>query len=116
MSKFEHPNFVLLPPTPPVRELHTILRNKETDNSEFVFCADRLIRLVIELGLNRLPYSKASVITPTGHPYDGFFFTHGSCGVSVCRSGSIRIGKILLGEDQRVLYTRLVADVRTRRQ
>jgi len=110
-----------------LRELHTILRDKNTDHSEFVFCADRLIRLVIEEALNQLPYSNHSITTPTGHRYDGIRFKKGNCGVAICRSGeamesalrqccrSIRIGKILISDDQQMLYARLMTDISKRR-
>ncbi len=51
------------------------------------FVADRLIRLVIEEGLNQLPYSDSEVKTPAGWPYKGLEFGRGNCGVSVVRSG-----------------------------
>uniref|UniRef100_A0A915EF31 Uracil phosphoribosyltransferase n=1 Tax=Ditylenchus dipsaci TaxID=166011 RepID=A0A915EF31_9BILA len=117
----------LLPQTDRLRELRTILRDKETNRSEFVFCADRLIRLVVEEGLNKLPYYKCTVITPTGCEYEGLRFARGNCGVAVCRSGeamelalrqccrSIRIGKVLIGDDQKMLYTRLMTDISRRR-
>ncbi|XP_078375196.1 uracil phosphoribosyltransferase homolog isoform X2 [Oculina patagonica] len=91
-----------------VRELQTILRDKETQRGDFVFYADRLIRLVVEEGLNQLPYENCTVRTPTGAPYEGLAFQRGNCGVSIMRSGeamekglrdccrSIRIGKILI--------------------
>jgi uracil phosphoribosyltransferase len=34
--------------------------------SDFIFYADRLIRLVIEKGLDQLPAQRCTVITPTG--------------------------------------------------
>lgn len=49
-----------------IAELQTILRDKNTNRSDFKFYADRLIRLVIEESLNQLPYSDCSVVTPTG--------------------------------------------------
>ncbi|CAI5438418.1 unnamed protein product [Caenorhabditis angaria] len=120
-------NFVLLEKTVQILELQTILRDRTTSNSDFVFNADRLMRLVIEEGLNHLPYSEHNIITPTGFRYDGIQFNRGNCGVSLCRSGeameialrqccrSIRIGKILIGEEQKVLYARLLPDIVTRR-
>lgn len=60
---------------------------RNTDHSDFVFYADRLIRLVIEEGLNRLPYKDVVVETPTHMPYAGIAFCKGNCGVSICRSG-----------------------------
>ena len=47
-----------------------MLRN--TEHSDFVFYADRLMRLVIEEGLNHLPYEEVTVTTPTHCPYKGF--------------------------------------------
>uniref|UniRef100_A0A8R1DE98 Phosphoribosyltransferase domain-containing protein n=1 Tax=Caenorhabditis japonica TaxID=281687 RepID=A0A8R1DE98_CAEJA len=120
-------NFVLLKKTPQIIELQTILKDRTTSHSDFVFTADRLMRLVIEEGLNHLPYSEHSVITPTGFKYDGIQFNRGNCGVSLCRSGeameialrqccrSVRIGKILIGDEQKVLYARLLPDITTRR-
>jgi len=40
--------------------------------SDFKFVADRLIRMVIEEGLNQLPYTEVEVTTPTGD----FIFHH----------------------------------------
>ena len=48
--------FKVLSSTDQIRELQTIIRDKETSRSEFKFVADRLIRMVIEEGLNQLPY------------------------------------------------------------
>uniref|UniRef100_A0A914C9P3 Uracil phosphoribosyltransferase n=2 Tax=Acrobeloides nanus TaxID=290746 RepID=A0A914C9P3_9BILA len=123
----EMKQLVLLEQTDQVKELHTILRDKNTDHSEFLFTADRLMRLVIEEGLNRLPYTKCTVTTPTGCNYEGIKFARGNCGVSVCRSGeamegplrqccrSIRISKVLIGDDQQMLYARLMPDISRRR-
>uniref|UniRef100_A0A914V6G5 Uracil phosphoribosyltransferase homolog n=1 Tax=Plectus sambesii TaxID=2011161 RepID=A0A914V6G5_9BILA len=122
----------VLPNTDQVKELQTILRDRQTTHSDFVFYADRLIRLVVEEGLNQLPYTKCTVVTPTGREYLGIAFAKGNCGVSICRSGeamekglreccrSIRIGKVLIDSDPRtndvrVLYARLLPDIRKRR-
>ncbi|KAA3670785.1 uncharacterized protein DEA37_0002815, partial [Paragonimus westermani] len=48
-------NVILLPQSDHVRVLQTVIRNKETTRNEFLFHADRLIRLVVEEGLNQLP-------------------------------------------------------------
>ncbi|NWR43645.1 UPP phosphoribosyltransferase, partial [Regulus satrapa] len=45
------------------------------------------IRLVVEEGLNQLPYTECTVTTPTGHKYEGVRFEKGNCGVSIMRSG-----------------------------
>ncbi|KAE9418477.1 hypothetical protein Angca_005095, partial [Angiostrongylus cantonensis] len=100
---------------------------RSTDHSDFVFYADRLMRLVIEEALNKLPYTELTVTTPTHCQYKGIQFMRGNCGVSLCRSGeamefalrqccrSIRICKMLIGDEQRVLYARLIPDMSNRR-
>ncbi|GMT28585.1 hypothetical protein PFISCL1PPCAC_19882, partial [Pristionchus fissidentatus] len=120
-------NVVLLTPTNQVQELQTILLDRKTDHSDFVFYADRLMRLVVEEALNQLPVTQVTVTTPTYCKYKGLEFARGNCGVSLCRSGeameialrqcarSIRIAKILIGEEQKVLYARFTSDMSTRR-
>jgi len=116
-----------------VRRLQTIIRDKTSSRSEFVFTADRLIRLVIEEGLNLLPCTAHEVMTPSGIPYKGMKFDKGNCGVSIIRSGeameqglqdccrSIRIGKILIQSDDddpsqtKLFYTKLPRDIAQRR-
>ncbi|KAM9470791.1 uracil phosphoribosyltransferase homolog [Clarias gariepinus] len=109
----------LLPLTDQIRELQTIIRDKTTSRGDFVFSADRLIRLVVEEGLNQLPYTECVVTTPTGQKYEGVRFKKGNCGVSIMRSGeameqglrdccrSIRIGKILIQSDEETLKAKV---------
>nr|XP_002127852.1 uracil phosphoribosyltransferase homolog [Ciona intestinalis] len=114
-----------------VRRLQTIIRDRNTSRSEFVFSSDRLIRLVIEEGLNLLPYKPHTVTTPSNTEYNGIKFDRGNCGVSIIRSGeameqglrdscrSIRIGKILIQTDDesnqaKVFYAKLPKDIAQR--
>ena len=46
----------VLPQTPQVKGIHTIIRNKETSRDEFIFYSKRLIRLLIEHALSMLPH------------------------------------------------------------
>ncbi|XP_014843059.1 PREDICTED: uracil phosphoribosyltransferase homolog isoform X2 [Poecilia mexicana] len=126
------PQLKLLPLNDQIRELQTIIRDKTTSRGDFVFCADRLIRLVVEEGLNQLPFSECTVTTPTGYKYEGVKFERGNCGVSIMRSGeameqglrdccrSIRIGKILIQSDEetqkaKVYYAKFPPDVYRRK-
>lgn len=126
------PNFRILAATDPIRALQTVIRDRETSRSDFVFYADRLIRLVVEEGLNQLPYEEHVITTPTGEAYKGIKFLKGNCGVSVVRSGeameqglrdccrSIRIGKILVEKDEdtheaRVVYAKFPEDIARRK-
>jgi len=97
---------------PQVKRLQTIVRKKESPRTDFCFAADRLIRLVVEEGLDMLPVVEKNVETPGGHTYEGSEWTRSSCGVSIIRSGeamehglrdccrSMRIGKILIQTDE----------------
>jgi len=114
-----------------VRGLHTIVRNKHTSRADFIFYADRLIRLVIEEGLSFLPFAEETVITPTGSEYQGVRFTSKLCGVSIVRAGEsmetalrevcrdIRIGKILIQRNEEtakpmLFYAKLPEDIADR--
>ncbi|KAL4718204.1 hypothetical protein ACJJTC_005814 [Scirpophaga incertulas] len=125
-------SLTLLPSNDNIKELQTILRDKNTSRSDFKFYADRLIRLVIEESLNKLPFTDCEVVTPTGALYKGLKYGAGNCGVSIVRSGeameqglrdccrSIRIGKILVESDTdtheaHVVYAKFPDDI-SRRQ
>ncbi|CAL8103966.1 unnamed protein product [Orchesella dallaii] len=125
-------NFKILPVSCQIRELQTIIRDKNTSRSDFKFYADRLIRLVIEDSLNLLPFRHHEIMTPTGSMYDGLKYERGNCGVSIVRSGesmeaglrdccrSIRIGKILVESDAdtheaHVVYARFPDDIQFRK-
>ncbi|XP_067946180.1 uracil phosphoribosyltransferase homolog [Watersipora subatra] len=115
--------------TDQMRALQTNLRDINTSRSDFIFCADRLIRMVVEEALAHLPYDEVTVTTPTGAKYAGKKFKKGvTCGVSIMRSGeameqglrdccrSIRIGKILIQTDSetgqaKVFYAKFPSDV-----
>ncbi|XP_026704574.1 uracil phosphoribosyltransferase homolog [Athene cunicularia] len=47
-------------------QIRYILLIRKSSRGDFVFSADRLIRLVVEEGLNQLPYTECTVTTPTG--------------------------------------------------
>lgn len=80
----------LLPRTAQLEALYTIIRNKETSRGDFLFYSDRIIRLLVEEGLNHLPVVKRTVETPTGATYDGVGFEGKICGVSILRAGEVR--------------------------
>ncbi|XP_070568730.1 uracil phosphoribosyltransferase homolog [Ptychodera flava] len=126
------PKVKILKQNDQIKELQTVIRDQTTSRGDFVFYADRLIRLVVEEGLNQLPYQQCTVTTPTGCSYNGIQFQKGNCGVSIMRSGeameqglrdccrSIRIGKILIKSDEdtnqaRVFYAKLPQDIDTRK-
>lgn len=70
--------------------------------------SDRIIRLLVEEGLNHLPVKPQTITTPLGIEYEGVTFEGKICGVSIMRAGeameaglrdccrSVRIGKVSL--------------------
>ncbi|CAK7313153.1 uracil phosphoribosyltransferase homolog isoform X2 [Vulpes vulpes] len=101
----------LLPMNDQIRELQTIIRDKTASRGDFMFSADRLIRLVVEEGLNQLPYKECMVTTPTGEAMEQ--------GLRDC-CRSIRIGKILIQSDEetqraKVYYAKFPPDIYRRK-
>ncbi|KZO96697.1 armadillo/beta-catenin/plakoglobin [Calocera viscosa TUFC12733] len=81
------PGVVLLRQTPQLRGIHTVLRDKTTSREDFIFFADRLATLVVERGMDLLPYVRDSVETPTGAMARGLKLDADVCGVSIIRAG-----------------------------
>ncbi|XAR51929.1 Uracil phosphoribosyltransferase [Bertholletia excelsa] len=125
-----YPNVFVIDSTFQIRGMHTLIRDMRTTKYDFVFYADRLIRLVVEHGLGHLPFSEKQIITPTGSIYTGVVFCKRLCGVSVIRSGEsmenalracckgIKIGKILIhgaGKNgPQLVYEKLPDDISSR--
>lgn len=123
-----HPRVTVLTPTRELKALLTIIRDRETPRADWVFYADRLIRLLVEEGLNHLPFVSKTVVTPTGNSYEGLTFQGKICGVSIMRAGeameqglrdccrSVRIGKILIQRNEetaeaQLFYAKLPRDI-----
>ncbi|PSS14297.1 Uracil phosphoribosyltransferase like, partial [Actinidia chinensis var. chinensis] len=125
-----YPNLYVIQSTFQIRGMHTLIRDAQTTKHDFVFYADRLIRLVVEHGLGHLPFTEKQVITPTDSVYTGVDFCKRLCGVSVIRSGEsmenalracckgIKIGKILIHREgdngQQLIYEKLPNDISDR--
>jgi hypothetical protein len=52
------------------------VRDKNTPRSDFIFYSDRIIRILVEEGLNYLPVHEKTVTTPTGIDYTGAYVSH----------------------------------------
>ncbi|GLJ08744.1 hypothetical protein SUGI_0095000 [Cryptomeria japonica] len=125
-----YPNLYVINSTFQIKGMHTLIRDVKTTKHDFVFYADRLIRLVVEHGLGHLPFTEKQVITPTGSVYIGVDFCKTLCGVSIIRSGEsmenalracckgIKIGKILIHRDgdngKQLIYEKLPKDISNR--
>ncbi|KAL5614197.1 hypothetical protein BROUX41_000036 [Berkeleyomyces rouxiae] len=115
-------NVHVLPQTPQLIALLTLIRNKDTQRADFVFYSNRIIRLLVEEGLNHLPVVSHDVTTPVGRTYSGLMFQGKICGVSIMRAGeameqglrdccrSVRIGKILIQRDEETAQPKLFYD------
>ncbi|MFE6103399.1 uracil phosphoribosyltransferase [Streptomyces laurentii] len=125
------PHVHLLPQTDQLRAIHTIIRDRDCAREDFVFYARRVMRLLLEHGLDLLPFTKKQVTTPVGVTYDGLEFATKICAVPVIRAGEalegelrdihpgIRIGKILIQRDKRtklphLYYSHLPEDIADR--
>jgi len=108
-----------------------MIRGEATQRADFIFYSNRIIRLLVEEGLNHLPVVAHTVMTPVGKPYPGVKFQGKICGVSIMRAGesmeqglrdccrSVRIGKILIQRDEdtskpKLFYEKLPADIADR--
>lgn len=111
--------------------LYTILRDETTKRDEFIFCADRIIRMLVEKAMEFLPTKEKQIKTPTGSIFNGKEFVGKICAVSIVRSGEamekaareicqkIRIGKILIQRDEGTakpihFYSKLPKDISER--
>lgn len=108
-----------------------MIRDRNTNRADFIFYSNRIIRLLVEEGLNHLPVVQHQIATPTGRQYAGVKFEGKICGVSIMRAGesmeqglrdccrSVRIGKILIQRDEetskpRLFYEKLPEDIKDR--
>ncbi|KAK6590198.1 uridine kinase uracil phosphoribosyltransferase [Cryptosporidium xiaoi] len=133
-------NFHLIPSNCQIRQMHSIIRNKNTSGIDFVFWADRLIRLVVENALGHLQFEYQTIETPIGELYDGVQCNYKDklCAVSIVRGGEsmeiglsavckdIPIGKILLEfqnpdteldarfDKPNIIYCKLPEDIKSR--
>ncbi|KAG5449428.1 Uridine-cytidine kinase-like 1 [Clonorchis sinensis] len=125
------PQVHVLPSVPQTRGLHTIVRDCNTDQDEFVFYSERLMRPLCEYAMNLLPHMDVTVETPQGVPYHGRQLVTGTqvCGVSILRAGEalepalcavckdVRLGKILIQTnpdtfEPELHYLRLPSDIK----
>ncbi|KAK4689239.1 uracil phosphoribosyltransferase, partial [Tremellales sp. Uapishka_1] len=82
-------NALILPATTQLQALLTVIRDEKTQRGDFVFTSDRIIRLLVEEGLNHLPVVPKTVQTPVGKSYEGVDFQGRICGVSIMRAGEV---------------------------
>ncbi|MFS8102226.1 uracil phosphoribosyltransferase [Lentzea alba] len=124
-------NVHLLPQTNQLRALHTIVRDRDASREDFVFYSERIIRLLVEAGLDLLPFEPQDVTTPVGATYNGLRFAEKIVGVPIIRAGEsmesglravcrgVRIGKILIQRDKetklpKLYYRNLPRDIASR--
>ncbi|ORY03108.1 PRTase-like protein [Basidiobolus meristosporus CBS 931.73] len=125
------PQVCLLDQTNQLKALLTMIRDRNTSRGDFIFYSDRIIRLLVEEGLNHFPVVEKSITTPTNNEYKGVAFMGKICGVSIMRAGesmeqglrdccrSVRIGKILIQRDEetalpQLYYSKLPQDIASR--
>jgi len=119
---------LILKQTKQLEALYTIIRDRETKREDFIFYSDRIIRILVEEGLNLLPTKPKRIVTPTDSKFIGQEFIGKICAVSIVRSGEamekavrevckkVRIGKILIQRDEKtaepkLYYSKLPDDI-----
>jgi uridine kinase len=121
------PNLVVMADSYQARGLHTLFREASASRDDFVFYADRLIRLLVEEGLGLLPFERKCITTPVGAAYYGVAFSAGLAAVSLMPGGeamenslravcaNIRVGKMLITaptpETRAMAYAKLPRDI-----
>ncbi|KAI5451367.1 Uridine kinase [Naganishia albida] len=127
-------NTVVLEQTNQLRGILTILRDKNTDRSSFIFYADRLSSLVVERSLQLLPYKEKVVTTPVGLEAIGQeMVARDLVGVTILRSGGpfaqglrrviqdVKLGSLLIQSDPKtgeplLFHTSLPESIKKREQ
>ena len=66
------PSVFTLPQTAQLEALYTIIRDKNTARGDFLFYSDRIIRLLVEEGLNHLPVLPKTPTMPTVSAYGSY--------------------------------------------
>lgn len=85
------PNVTKLGSTKEIKILETKIRDRDTVRDDFIFFADRLIRILIEKALDLIPFEDKIVKTPTGADYSGKSIFPNICGVSIMRAGDTMV-------------------------
>ncbi|KAG1775910.1 armadillo beta-catenin plakoglobin [Suillus placidus] len=81
-------NLIVLPQTPQLKGIYTILRDGTSNRQDFIFFVDRLATFLIEKAMEHLPHRPKTVTTPTGVDCIGKELdVKNVCGVSIIRSG-----------------------------
>ncbi len=123
-------NVLVLPSTPQVKGMSTILQNPMTDEVDFIFVFDRLSCLLIERALENQKFSPTLVTTPLGMQYEGFKYCGEVSTVVILRGGSCletglkrvipeaRTGRMLVQSNYRtgepeLHYLKLTQDIAT---
>lgn len=83
-------NVMMLPQTPQLQSLLTLLHSRSTATSEFTFACKRVGTLVVELASTLLPYRRKEIQIHGGRSHVGHELdTTSICSVSILRSGAV---------------------------
>ncbi|KDR76262.1 hypothetical protein GALMADRAFT_247565 [Galerina marginata CBS 339.88] len=87
-ARLEDLDLTILPQTPQVQGIFSILRDRTSSRQDFIFFTDRLSTLLVEHALQHLPYTPRTVMTPVGVEAHGKKLdAQYICGVTILRSG-----------------------------
>ncbi len=83
----QYPNLIVQKPDRHIVALHTKIRDRDCDRTNFVFYANRLNRLLMEEALGLVDYADKPVTTPTGNTFAGTEIAEELAAVSILRAG-----------------------------
>ena len=123
-------NVLLIPQTPQVVGMATIIQDRDTSREDFIFYFDRLSTLLVESAMNNMRFTDATVTTPLGLPYHGLHHVGEVSAVVILRSGATletglrrvipdcRTGRLLIQSNYRtgepeLHYQHLPSDIAT---
>ncbi|WBW72937.1 uracil phosphoribosyltransferase Uck2 [Schizosaccharomyces osmophilus] len=119
-SNFGLENVRVLHQTVYLISLMTIIRDKNTNHSEFVRTSNIIINMLVQEAMNYVPMKKHLIVSGSGGTYNGFKPAQKICGVSILRAGesmehglnaafhSVPIGKILVQRDELTFESKLL--------
>lgn len=83
-------NVLVVPPSPQINSLLTILHDARTKSGEFAFACRRMGTHIVETAMSLLPYSEKRITLHSGDTYTGVGLdVENICAVSILRSGAI---------------------------
>ncbi|KAI5840706.1 uridine kinase family-domain-containing protein [Morchella snyderi] len=108
------PSVKVLPDSPQLEGMHTIIHDTDTSREDFIFYFDRVAALLVEKGMDHLAFKQKQVETPQGNKYSGLELSRDVSAVVILRSGgALEVGLTRVVPDARIGRLLIQSNVRT---